>query len=179
MKGKKRLRITKVNDSEMIVEDMEETKEEVIDNEAMQELKTTADEYTKMKDMCKDMGYESVEDALTDLGDMKQAAKDDKKDKKASDEDENKDDKDKKKTEDSEPDFSEIEKAIASIKDVKTRDAVAQEFTKVRDSLKGYVKGEDITAKLIEAVKAKDAQPGEVVKTPRRVSYADLVQRKK
>ena len=72
MAFKKKYRITKTKDEdkeEILVEDMEE-KEEVIDmeGEAMD-----AAEYKEVTDMCKDLGFENIKDALTELKELKGA----------------------------------------------------------------------------------------------------------
>lgn len=148
-KGRK-FRITKTKDEdkeEILVEDMEEEKEEVID---MEGETMDAAEYKEVSDMCKDLGYENIKDAVAELKKLKEA-----KDKETEDEDE-KEEKEKKSKDAAIPSVKSLEEDIATIEDPKRKAAAIASFSKVKDALNGFtIKKEDDVTKLVLDAKAK------------------------
>lgn len=185
-KLKRLFRITKTSDEDYEVVDMEESKEETID---IEEEEKTDDEETMdmqgMEDMCKDMGYESIKDALEDLKKSKEETSD-AEEEETDDEksDEETEDAEKEETEDADeeeeesstgdaaPNLSNIEEALATIPKGKVRDAAIKALGTVKDSIKGYVKVKDqISAGLLKA-KDEDADEEEELES---ITYAEFV----
>ena len=171
VKGKRRFRITKTKDEdkeEILVEDMEEEKEEVID---MEGETMDAAEYKEALDMCKDMGFENIKDALANLKELKGAQDEDEEDP-----DEKKKPKDKKNTKDEAiPSMSSLEQEIASIEDPERKATAIASFSKVKDALKGFKisKDNDVTKLVLDTKRNEDEEDYE--ETPEFVSYENVV----
>ena len=153
---------------------MEEEEDKVVDMDKTETM--DADEYKQAMDMCKDMGYESISDALTAHKEMKSAKdKEEDPDKtKDKDKEEKEDKKEKKETNDSLniKGFADVEVQIAKLKDTKVRDQAIVDFAKFKDTMKGYVASDkDLAEELITAVdvKVKDEE------LPEFANYAEIV----
>lgn len=173
-KGRK-FRITKTKDEdkeEILVEDMEEEKEEVID---MEGETMDAAEYKEVSDMCKDMGYENIKDAVTELKELK-AAKDEEETEEEKKKREAKEAKDKKGAKDEAiPSVKSLEQDIASIEDPERKAAAIASFAKTKDALNGFivVKDKDVTKLVLDTKREEDEEDYE--ETPEFVSYGNVV----
>lgn len=154
-----KFRITKTNDQEIMVEDMEKEEEkEVIDTGGET---YDAAEIKEVSDMCKDMGFESIKDMAMAVKDMQKKIADmDKEDPdktKTDDEDPEEEEEDGKKTT-TDAAISEIEITIAGIKDVKVKDSLINLVSRVKDGLKGYERSDIDLSKDIFKAQAKDEE---------------------
>ena len=175
--AKKIFKVSRTSDEEYEVVDMEESEEETID---MEEEETTDEEtmdMAGMEDMCKDMGYESIGDALEDLKQRKESETSDEEEEETSDEEteetedqeseeeETNDEESEEETStgDAAPNLGNIEKALATIKSGKAKDEAIKALSKVKDAIKGHVKVADqVSAGLLKAKPVEDSETEEV-----------------
>ena len=176
-KGRK-FRITKTKDEdkeEILVEDMEEEKEEVID---MEGETMDAAEYKEVSDMCKDMGFENIKDAIAELKELKGAQDEEEteEEKKKREAKEAKEAKDKKGAKDEAiPTVKSLEQDIASLEDPERKAAAIASFAKTKDALNGFivVKDKDVTKLVLDTKREEDEEDYE--ETPEFVSYGNVV----